>query len=35
MTIPITSPVGADALLHLHTDGASHLLLNTFGYYQA
>ena len=36
-TVPnlVTSPVGAGALLHLYTDGASHLLLDTFGYYQA
>ncbi len=29
----VTSPVGGGASLNLYTDGATHLLLDTFGYY--
>lgn len=31
----VTAPVGGGGLLHLFTYGAAHLLLDTFGYYQA
>ncbi len=31
----VTSPVGGGAFLNVYTDGASHLLLDTAGYYQA